>query len=190
MTHLAAHFAAEFGVAATRVIGPQRSHSRFRTLLGRHFDVDPHHVHGYVLGEHGDSEVLAWSQATIAGLTLDEFAKVHGKPLTEADRGNIDENVRRAAYQIIAGKGATYYGIGSAVARIVSVLLHDQRAILTICSRIMGVPDCEGVTLSLPHLVGGEGAMATLPLALNNSERDGLRRSAGIIREAIASLKL
>ena len=85
------------------------------------------------IGEHGDSEVLAWSQATIAGLSLDEFAKVHGKPLTGADRQQIDENVRRAAYHIIAGKGATYYGIGSAVARIVDVLLHDQRAILTIC---------------------------------------------------------
>ena len=86
------------------------------------------------IGEHGDSEVLVWSQATIAGLSLDEFAKVHGTPLTDADRQQIDENVRRAAYQIIAGKGATYYGIGSAVARIVDVLLHDQRAILTICA--------------------------------------------------------
>ena len=192
MTHLAAHFAAEFGVPATRVIGSGTTldTARFRALLGRHFDVDPHHVHGYVLGEHGDSEVLAWSEATIAGLSLDEFAKVHGKPLTEKDRAQIDENVRRAAYQIIAGKGATYYGIGSAVARIVSVLLHDQGAILTICSRINGVPDCEGVTLALPHLVGGEGAMATLPLALDNSEREGLRRSAGVIREAIESLNL
>ena len=133
--------------------------------------------------------MLAWSQASIAGLSLDEFAKVHGKPLTDADRKQIDENVRRAAYQIIAGKGATYYGIGSAVARIVDVLLHDQRAILSICSRISGVPDCEGVTLALPHLVGGEGAMATIPLSLDGTEREALRRSAGILREAIQSLK-
>jgi len=158
-THLAAKFAAEFGVPHTRVIGSGTTldTARFRALLGRHFGVDPHHVHGYVIGEHGDSEVLAWSQVTIAGLNLDEFAKVHGKPLTTADRKQIDENVRRAAYHIIAGKGATYYGIGSAVARIVDVLLHDQRAILSICCRIAGVPDCEGVTLALPHLVGGEG---------------------------------
>src|SRR6185436_15268171 len=192
MTHLAAHFAAEFGVPATRVIGSGTTldTARFRTLLGRHFGVDPHHVHGYVIGEHGDSEVLAWSQATIAGLSLDEFAKVHGKPLTNADRLQVDENVRRAAYQIIAGKGATYYGIGSAVARIVDVLLHDQRAILTICCRIAGVPDCEGVTLALPHLVGGEGALATIPMPLNAAEREGLRRSAGILREALESLNL
>ena len=192
MTHLAAQFAAEFGVPSTRVIGSGTTldTARFRTLLGRHFGVDPHHVHGYVIGEHGDSEVLVWSQATIAGLSLDEFAKVHGTPLTEADRQQIDEQVRRAAYHIIAGKGSTYYGIGSAVARIVDVLLHDQRAILSICCRIAGVRDCEGVTLALPHLVGGEGALATIPLPLDPAEQEGLRRSAGILREAMESLKV
>ena len=132
--------------------------------------------------------MLVWSQATIAGSSFDEFVSVHGTPLTSADRQRIDDNVRHAAYQIIAGKGATYYGIGSAVARIVDVLLHDQRAILTICSRIEGVPDCDGVTLALPHLVGGTGVLATIPLALDAGERDGLRRSAGIIRAAIDSL--
>jgi len=192
MTHLAARFAADFGVPHTRVIGSGTTldTARFRTLLGRHFGVDSHHVHGYVIGEHGDSEVLVWSQATIAGLSLDEFAKVHGKPLTATDRAQVDEQVRRAAYHIIAGKGATYYGIGSAVARIVDVLLHDQRAILTICCRIDGVPDCDGVTLALPHLVGGDGALATIPLSLDTTEREGLSRSAAVLREAIASLNL
>src|SRR6516225_2134361 len=175
MTHLASHFAAEFGGPHTRVIGSGTTldTARFRALLGRHFGVDPHHVHAYVVGEHGDSEVLAWSQATIAGLGLDEFVRVGGNPLTGENRKKIDENVRRAAYQIIAGKGATYYGIGSAVARIVDVLLHDQRAILTVCSRVTGVPDCEGVTLALPHLVGGEGALGTIPLKLNAAEQKG-----------------
>src|SRR5215467_6677938 len=179
MTHLAAQFASTFGVPHTRVIGSGTTldTARFRALLGRHFGVDPQHVHAYVVGEHGDSEVLAWSQASIAGASLDEFGKLHGKPLSEVQRQEIDENVRRAAYHIIAGKGATYYGIGSAVARIVDVLLHDQRAILTICSQIDGVPDCDGVTLALPHLVGGEGAMATIPLQLDAAEREGLRRS-------------
>jgi L-lactate dehydrogenase len=192
MTHLTARFAAGFGVPATRVIGSGTTldTARFRALLGRHFGLDPHYVHAYVLGEHGDSEVLAWSQATIAGLSLDEFARVHGKPLSTVERKQIDENVRRAAYQIIAGKGATYYGIGSAVARIVDVLLHDQRAILTICSRIEKVPDCEGVTLALPHLVGGEGALATIPLNLDATEQEGLRRSASILRDSIGSLNL
>jgi L-lactate dehydrogenase len=192
MTHLAAHFAAEFGLPPARVIGSGTTldTARFRALLGRHFDVDPQHVHAYVVGEHGDSEVLAWSQATIAGVKLDDFAKIHGKPLSQEHRRGIDENVRRAADQIIAGKGATYYGIGSAVARIVDVLLHDQRAILTICTRIVGVPGCEDVTLALPHLVGGQGALATIPLQLTPGENEALRRSAGILREALESLKL
>lgn len=192
MTHLAARFAAEFGVPHTRVIGSGTTldTARFRALLGRHFGVDPHHVHGYVVGEHGDSEVLGWSQATIAGLSIEEMTKISSHPLTAAKRKEIDENVRRAAYHIIAGKGATYYGIGSAVARIVSVLLHDQRAILTICSRIEGIPGCEGVTFAMPHLVGGQGAMATIPLPLNAAETKALRRSAGILREAIDSLQL
>jgi L-lactate dehydrogenase len=192
MTHLAAHFAAEFGVPHTRVFGSGTTldTARFRALLGRHFGVDPHHVHAYVVGEHGDSEVLVWSQATIAGLSVDEFVSVHGTPLGEDERRRIDENVRRAAYHIIAGKGATYYGIGSAVANMVDVLLHDQRAILTVCARITGVPDCEGVTLALPHLVGGEGVLATIPLRLDAAESEGLRRSAGILRGAAASLGL
>jgi len=187
MTHLAAHFAAEFGVPHTRVIGSGTTldTARFRALVGGHFGVDPHHVHAYVVGEHGDSEVLVWSQAMIAGVPLDHF---RGNPITKAHRQQIDEQVRRAAYHIIAGKGSTYYGIGSAVARIVDVLLHDQRAILTICSRIDGVPGCEGVTFALPHLVGGEGALATIPLPLDANEQELLRRSAGILREALASL--
>src|SRR6516164_3644904 len=183
MTHLAARFAADFGVPHTRVIGSGTTldTARFRGLLGRHFDVDARHVHAYVVGEHGDSEVLVWSQATIAGLSLDEFAHVHGTPLGQAARQRIDDNVRRAAYHIIGGKGATYYGISSAVARIVDVLLHDQRAILTVCSRITGVPDCDGLTLALPHLVGGEGALGTIPLRLNGREQEELRHSAGIL---------
>ena len=192
MTSVAAQVAADYGVPASRVIGSGTTldTARFRALLGRHFDVDPHYVHGYVVGEHGDSEVLVWSQATIAGLGLDAFAAVHGTPLTAQDRERIDENVRRAAYHIIAGKGATYYGIGSAVARIVDVIMHDQRAILTVCARISGVAECEGLTLALPHLLGGEGVLATIPLALSDTERDGLRRSAGILRDAVKSLQL
>lgn len=190
MTAIAARFAAGFGVPHARVIGSGTTldTARFRALLGRHFDVDPQHVHAYVVGEHGDSEVLVWSQATIAGLSLDEFAAVHGRALGPADRERIDTNVRRAAYQIIAGKGATYYGIGSVVARIVDVLLHDQRAILTVCTRIDGVPGCDGATLALPHMVGGQGVLAAIPLALDEEEREGLRASAAVLVEAMKAL--
>ena len=192
MTHLAATFAAELGVASSRVLGTGTTldTARVRALLGRHFGVDAHHVHAYVVGEHGDSEVLVWSQATIAGLTLDEFAKVHGAKLSGAEREHIGEQVRRAAYHIIAGKGATYYGIASAVAHIVDVLLHDRRSVLTLCSRITGVPGCEGITLALPQLVGGSGILGTIPLPLDAAEQALFERSAGILRDAIESLRL
>lgn len=193
MTHLAAQFAVECNVSPTRVIGSGTTldTARFRVLLGRRFGVDPHHVHAYVVGEHGDSEVLTLSLAAIAGTRLEEFEKILGREvLTTAERQAIDDQVRRAAYHIIAGKGATYYGIGSAVARIVDVLLLDQRAVLTVCTRIEGVPGCEGVTLSLPNLVGGEGIKITVPLPLSANEQEGLRRSADILRKTIASLDL
>lgn len=192
MTHLTAYFARQAGVPATRVLGSgtMLDTARFRALLGAHFDVDAQHVHGYVLGEHGDSEVLTWSQATIAGMHLDEFAQVHGTPLGAADRRRIDDEVRHAAYHIIAGKGATWYGIGSAVARLVDVIVHDQRAVLTVCCRIESVPAFAGVTFSLPHLVGGRGVLATIAPTLDDGEREGLQRSAAVLREAIASLRL
>jgi L-lactate dehydrogenase len=193
MTHLAAHFAVPFGVPASRVIGSGTTldTARFRALLGRRFGVDPQHVHAYVIGEHGDSEVLTWSLAAIAGVRLEEFARIRRKEiLSAAERNEIDEQVRRAAYHIIAGKGATYYGIGSAVARIVDVLLHDQRAVLTICSRMEDLPGCEGITLSLPQLVGGQGAMGAIHLPLDETEHDALLRSAGVLRDAVESLGL
>src|SRR5688500_12599749 len=126
MTHLAARYAAEAGIKPGRVFGSGTTldTARFRTLIGTHCGVDPHHVHGYVVGEHGDSEVLTWSLVTVGGMPLDAFARMRGVDLSEAVRRDIDEKVRRAAYTIINGKGATYYGIGSALARIVDTVLH------------------------------------------------------------------
>jgi L-lactate dehydrogenase len=191
LTHLAAHYAAALGVPSSRVIGSGTTldTARFRALLGRHFDVDPQHVHGYVMGEHGDSEVLTWSRASIAGTRLVDFAKLRGiPPLSDADRVEIDRRVRRAAYQIIAGKGSTYYGIGSAVARIVDVILHDQRAVLSICSRQPEVAGVTDVTLSVPHLLGGNGVIETIPVPLAEEEAAALHRSATLIKEVITAV--
>lgn len=192
MTHLAAHFAQKAGVPAQRVIGSgtMLDTARFRALLGRHFGVDSHHVHAYVLGEHGDSEVLAWSQCSIAGMSVDQFSQSVGIPLLESDRTSIDEQVRKAAYQIIAGKGATYYGIGSAVARLVNVLQHDQRAVLTVCCQDTSSGQFSGVTYSIPRLVGSAGVLASLPQPLELSESQSLERSVAILRQAILSLNL
>jgi len=190
MTHMAAQFATLFGAPASRVLGSGTTldTARFRSLVGAHCGVDAHHVHGYVVGEHGDSEVLPWSLVTIGGMPLKEFARLRGITDPETVRGAIDEKVRRAAYTIIAGKGATYYGIGSALARIVDVILHDQRAILTVCAPTADVAGIQNVTVALPRLVGGSGVIETFPLPLSDAEKSLLRSSAQVVRQALDEL--
>lgn len=190
MTHLAARVAATFGLPSHRVVGSGTTldTARFRSLLGRHVGVDSSHVHAYVLGEHGDSEVLTWSLATVGGMPLDEFCRQRGIPLDEAVRAHIDSNVRRAAYLIISGKGATYYGIGSALARIADIILKDQRSVLTVCTPLKNILGVEDVTISQPHLLGGAGVLATFPPPLNNEEVQLLRKSAEVVAQAINSI--
>jgi L-lactate dehydrogenase len=190
MTHLTAHYAGRHGAPSSRVIGSgtMLDTARFRALLGLHLGVDPQHVHAYVLGEHGDSEVLTWSLATVGGVPLEAFCAQRDLVLDDTLRQDIDQRVRRAAYHIIGGKGATYYGIGSALARLAAVILGDQRAILTVCTPLPAVGGVPDVTVSLPHLVGGAGILDTFPPALNPAETGALRHSAGLIREAIAGL--
>ena len=187
MTHLTANLVAEHGLPASRVLGSGTTldTARFRTLLARHLGVDAQHVHAYVIGEHGDSEVLTWSLVTVGGTPLAEFCRQQQITLDDAVRARIDEQVRRAAYKIIAGKGATYYGIGSALARIVDVVLRDQRSILTVCTpatEVAGIPD---VTVALPRLVGGAGVLATYPQPLNSQEQAKLEQSAKLVKAAI-----
>jgi len=191
MTHLASQFAARCGVPAQRVLGSGTTldTARFRSLLGGHCGVDARHVHAYVIGEHGDSEVLTWSLVTIAGMPLESFVERQGIDLSDAVRADIDQKVRRAAYTIIQGKGATYYGIGSALARITESILHNERSVLTVCApadEVLGVSD---VTVSLPRLVGGSGVLDSFPLPLNTLEQDQLRQSARVIRQCIDDLQ-
>jgi L-lactate dehydrogenase len=190
MTHLAARFAAGVGVPAGRVLGSGTTldTARFRTLLGTHCGIDPHHVHAYVIGEHGDSEVLTWSLVSIGGIPLEAFGRLRGVNLSGTIRSDIEDKVRRAAATIIAGKGATYYGIGSALARIVDAVLHDQRSILTVCAPAADVAGVADVTVALPRLVGGAGVLETFPLPLSETEQGELRASAGVIRRALDEL--
>ena len=191
MTHIAAHYADEIGVPSSRVIGSGTTldTARFRSLIGRRLMVDSQHIHAYVLGEHGDSEVLTWSQVTVGGIPLTEFCTGREISICEEDYAAIDEKVRRAAYHIIEGKGATYYGIGSAIARIVEVILQDERSLLTVCSPMKDVVGIKDVTVSLPNLVGGEGIIQTFSPILNEGETSALRLSAQVVRSVIAELK-
>lgn len=190
MTHLTDHFARKCDAPPGQVLGSGTTldTARFRSLLGTLCSVDSHHVHGYVIGEHGDSEVLTWSLATVAGMSLEDFVKLRKVPLGDTERQSVDQAVRRAAYSIIAGKGATYYGIGCALARIVQALLQDQRSVLTVCAPTPEVQGVRDVTLSLPRLVGGAGVLETFPLPLDADEAEKLRGSAQILRKALDEL--
>lgn len=187
MTHLAARYAAASGVPTGRVLGSGTTldTARFRSLLGSQCGVDSHHVHAHVIGEHGDSEVLTWSLATVGGMPLNDFAALRNVDLSSEVRARIDGEVRNAAYTIIQGKKATYYGIGSALARIVDAIVHDQRAVMTVGTITADVAGVREVTVSLPRLVGGQGVLATFPLPLNDAETEGLRKSAEIIRKLL-----
>jgi L-lactate dehydrogenase len=191
-THLTAHFAAQGGVPSSHIIGSGTTldTARFRALLSDRLGVDARHIHGYVLGEHGDSQVLTWSLVTVGGVHLYEYYEMRGMQINEEMQADIDKRVRFAGRSIIAGKGATYYGIGSALARIVDVILHDQRSIMTVCTPQADVAGVKDVTVSLPQLVGGHGVIATLPIALSPQENSALHDSAQIVREAIDSLEM
>lgn len=190
MTNLAARFALKQGIATSRVLGTGTTidTARFRALLGNFLKVDPQYIQAYVLGEHGDSEVLTWSLVTVGGMPLNDFCRLRGIELNPAAREAICSKVRGAANAIIEGKGAVYFGIGSALARITDVILNDQRAILTVCTPLPESWGGPNVTISLPHLVGGAGILETFPLSLTYEEQDALHASAGVVRHAIEEL--
>ncbi|MEC4721729.1 L-lactate dehydrogenase [Noviherbaspirillum sp. CPCC 100848] len=178
------------GLPSSRVLGSgtMLDTARFRSLLAERFQVSPRSVHAYVLGEHGDSEVLAWSGAQIAGLPLDRFADQCGQPLTAQIRQEIDHDVRRAAYQIIDGKGATNYGIGAALARLARCIVHDERSIFTACSVVPDVAGIRDVAISLPMVIGHQGVKMLIDPLLSSEEHDALRKSAELIRTTFTSL--
>jgi len=190
MTHLTARYASESGVQSNRVVGSGTTldTARFRALLGRQLGIDPQNVHAYVLGEHGDSEVLNWSAVMVGGMPLDVFCQMRHVQVCADDWKTIDDQVRHAAYHIIAGKGATYYGIASALARITEIIFRGQRAILTVCTPVADVAGINNVTVSLPNLLGGSGIIETLQPSLSEEETNALRASAMIVKNAIDSL--
>ena len=186
MTALAERYGTASGLPPGHVFGTgtMLDTARFRQAVARHVGVDAQHVHGYVVGEHGDSEVLAWRSLDVAGQPAAEAAATLGASWTDADRDRIGDEVVRAAYRIIAGKGATYYGVGAAIARAAEVVLRDQRAILTVSASEPSF----GCALSLPRLVGGDGVMQTLGVDLDEDERGRLEASAEVLREHAAAL--
>ena len=164
--------------------------ARFRYLLSQRCDVDVHNVHAYVLGEHGDSEVPAWSMTNIAGMPINEYCPTCGKCADwKSERDEIVKTVRDSAYHIIDYKGATYFAIGLALVRIVGAILRNQRSVLTVSTVLDGEYGLEDVCLSAPCIVSGQGVERVVEANLSAGELDALARSASILREAMAELR-
>ncbi len=190
MTHIAAKIAREHGMPKGRVLGSGTTldTARFRSLLSQKMNIDSHHIHGYVLGEHGDSEIFAWSSTYIGVIPIDDFCKQWGIKFNEDDKIFVEEQVREAGYKILDGKGATYYGIGAAISRIARAILRDERSLLTVCAPMDDLYGVKDVTVSMPNMVGGAGVLEYLELPLNMHEERSLIASATLISDLIKSI--
>ncbi len=178
------------GLPPCRVIGSGTilDTARFRSLLANYLETSPQAVHAYVLGEHGDSEVLAWSNARIGSVPLLSFAQQRGKPINDAVLAKIDDGVRNAAARIIRGKGSTYFGIGAGLARIVKAISADQRDILSVSSVTEEIAGVRSVAASVPRVIGAQGIIMDLVPELDSKEHDALHRSASLLRDLSSSL--
>lgn len=168
---------------AARVIGTgtMLDSARLRTILAHHLSVSTRSVNAYVLGEHGDSSVINWTSVSIGAIALDDFCRQMKISLPQTARNTIAHRVRNAAYEIIQGRGATWDGIGAAVADLLRAIINDEHRILTVsCTSGTG---SDMVAMSMPRIVGAGGAGQTLRPRMSSSESVELRRSAKIIRK-------
>jgi L-lactate dehydrogenase len=163
--------------------------ARLRVLLGDHYGVDPQSVHAYIIGEHGDSQVPVWSGARIAGLPVEEFCRVRGVAYDKAALDEMALRTRNAYYRIVGTKGATFYGIASALVRVLRSILRDQNTVLTVGSQVPEVLGFGDVTMSFPTIVNAEGVGGVVPLKLDPAEGEALTKSAGAIQRQIAVIE-
>ena len=164
--------------------------ARLRSELSLHYGVDARNVHAYVLGEHGDSEVVAWSTAALANVEVHEYCRLTGMSCTREDMNAIAARVRDAAYEIIRRKGATNFAIAAAVTRIVEAVVRDERSVLTVSTLVDAHYGIRGVCLSLPAVVDASGIRRVLAVPLSEEETARLRDSASAVRAAMASAGL
>lgn len=158
--------------------------ARFRSILGRHLGISPKSIHANVIGEHGDSEVLLWSSAVAGTSCVERIAVETGKTLNEVIKGSIDNEVRNAAYTIIKGKGATYFGIAAATQYIVNSIISDKHAILTVSSHHdKGIAGFENICYSMPSVVSKNGVETALMPSMCDNEKDALSKSAATLSE-------
>jgi len=162
--------------------------ARLRYLLGEHLQIDPRSIHAFIIGEHGDSEIPVWSSANVAGVPIHEFCEMRGFFNHDQSMRDIGENVKNSAYEIIQKKKATYYGIGMAVSRICSAVMRDEESILPVSTSLHNDFGIDGVTMSMPAIVGGNGVERIVPISLSYEENKKLSASAELLKSTLASL--
>lgn len=162
--------------------------ARLRYLVGDYLKVDPRNVHAYVIGEHGDSEFVPWSQAMVATKSIRELVKESHGSICEQDLEKISEEVRTAAYKIIEAKNATYYGIGMALTRITKAVLGNENSVMTVSAMLRGEYGQNGVFVGVPCIINQNGIQRVLPLSLEEGELEKLNSSCEVLKESYHAL--
>ncbi len=181
LTHVAQKLS---GLPENRVIGSGTvlDTARLKTRLGEHLNVDSRSVHAFIIGEHGDSEIAAWSSANVSGIDLNDFCEMRGHYQHDESTKKIAEDVKNSAYDIIQKKRATYYGVAMAVRRICEVIVRDEKSILPVSSRMHGEYGIDDVVLSMPAIVGKNGVEDKVPISLSDEEIKKLQESAETLK--------
>jgi malate dehydrogenase (NAD) (EC 1.1.1.37) len=178
------------GLPASRVVGTGTTldTTRFRKELATKLEMDPRSIHGYIIGEHGDSEVAVWSHTTVGGKPILEFI-VQNNRLEVVDLQILSDKVKNAAYEIIDRKKATYYGIGMSTARIVKAILNNEQAVLPVSAYLEGQYGEEGIFTGVPSVVNQTGVREIIELNIDAYERKAFKNSVKQLREVIQSLE-
>lgn len=175
------------GLPENRVIGSGTvlDTARLKYELGNHLSVDPRSIHAFIVGEHGDSEIVAWSSANVSGVPINNFCEMRGYHNHTDNMKRIAEEVKNSAYKIISKKHATYYGVAMAVKRICEVIVRDEKSILPISSAMHGEYGITGISLSMPSVVGKDGFENHIPIQLSDEEISDLQKSAKTLKEVL-----
>ncbi|MGP1404033.1 MAG: L-lactate dehydrogenase [Catonella sp.] len=180
------------GLPENRVIGSGTvlDTGRLKTRLSDHLGVDSRSIHAFIIGEHGDSEIAAFSSANVSGIPLNDFCEMRGHYSHDESEKNIAEEVKNAAYEIIQRKRATYFGVAMAVKRICECIVRDEKSILPVSTMMHGEQGIDGVVLSMPCIVGSEGIETQVPIKLDEDELTRLRESAKILKGIMNELNI
>ena len=180
------------GLPENRVIGSGTvlDTARLKYALGEHLEVDSRSVHSFIIGEHGDSEIVAWSSTNVSGIPVNDYCELRGHFNHEEAMHRIADDVKNSAYDIIEKKGATYYGIAMSVKRICECIMRDEKSILPISSMMHGEYGISDICLSMPTVVGREGVETRVPIQLNEQEESALSASAEQLSKVAAQLDL